>query len=123
TALPAQPGGVAQVVGGVADLVNDPDDPNALLAIISFRNVGTGDAADVSLTSLNVSPGWAFSTPLPLPLDLGALGRGASGVILTRLTFTGTPPASTPVITGTGTAQVAGALPQPFNIGGTVPAL
>jgi len=123
TALPAQAGGTPQVVGGLADLVNDPNDPNAVFAEISFRNIGGGDAADVSLTVLNVSPGWSFTSPLPMPLNLGTLGSGASGVILTRLSFTGTPPASNPLITGTGTVTVTGGTPQPFNLGGTVPML
>jgi uncharacterized repeat protein (TIGR01451 family) len=124
TALPAQPGGAAQIRAGGADAVNDPNDPSAMFVSVSFRNAGSGDASDVTLTSLSAPAGWAFTNPLPLPLDLGALGRGASGIILTRVQPTGaiTSPGP-PLLTGGGTVTSTGLAPQPFGLGGTVPVL
>jgi uncharacterized repeat protein (TIGR01451 family) len=124
TAQPAQPGGVAQISAGTATLINDPNDASAMFAVLSIRNVGTGDAGDVTLTSLTAQPGWTFSAPLPMPLDLGALGRGASAVVLTRVVRTTTTTVgAAPLLTGAGSVTVPGANPQPFQITGTVPAL
>ncbi len=128
TSLPALAGGVGQISAGIADYVDDPDDPNAVYVVLSFRNVGTGDASGVTITSLNAPPGWAFSNPLPTPLGLGFLGRGGSGIIMTRLVQT-SPTAGddptilshlAPAVTGTGTYFSPGVGQQPFAIGGPV---
>jgi uncharacterized repeat protein (TIGR01451 family) len=128
TAQPALPGGVGQISAGVADVIDDPDDPKAVFVVLSFRNVGTGDASGVTINSLNAPAGWAFSNPLPLPLGLGFVGRGASGVVLTRVVQTGTAGPSiashlAPVITGSGTYFSPGVGQQPFGIGGPVSTL
>lgn len=122
TAVPAQPGGGARVAAGVADLIDDPDDPNAVFVFVSYRNVGTDDAANVTLTSLNTPTGWRFNSPPVLPLSLGGLGRGASGVLMTRLVRADASPASPPAVSGQGTF-VSGGQTQNFLVGGTIPLL
>src|SRR5205823_1231232 len=124
TAAPAQPGGVAQIAGGIADIVADPNDPNASYVVLNFRNNGSGDASDVTITSLSAPAGWAISSPLPLPLSLGTLGRGATAVVVTRVARTGAPNSSQPFLVGTGTfTTTTGGGSQLFNINGAVAAL
>jgi uncharacterized repeat protein (TIGR01451 family) len=133
TALPALPNGVGQIQAGVADTIDDPTDPNAVYVVLSFRNVGTGDSTGVTINTLTAPTGWAFTNPLPLPLGLGYVGRGGSGILMTRLQKTaGTASVSrrahiassqAPIISGSGTYSSPGVGQQTFTFGNLTPPL
>src|SRR5205823_13701993 len=114
--------------------IDDPSDPNAVFVVLSFRNVGTGDATGVTINTLTAPAGWAFTTPLPTPLNLGYVGRGGSGILMTRLQQTATtasaitlPAGGTrrahiassqaPIISGWGTYSSPGVGQQRFTFG------
>jgi uncharacterized repeat protein (TIGR01451 family) len=132
TASPALPGGVGQISAGIVDTIDDPSDPNAEFIVVGFRNVGTGDASSVTINTLTAPSGWAFSTPLTPPVNLGIIGRGGSGLLMVRVQRTaGTASVgrayiashASPVISGSGTYFSPGVGQQTFTFGGLMPSL
>jgi hypothetical protein len=84
--------------GGAPELAAElwiaaPEDAagEAVLAVVRITNRGRGSAYGTRIDRLVLPAGWACAEAPPLPLDLGEIGAGATGLLAVRLARTGGP--------------------------------
>ncbi len=113
----------AVMIGQFQDFIQNGDplqDERTLLAALAIRNTG-GNAANAQITGLTVTPGWKLAVPVTAPIQVGAIGSGATAVVVVRLLRDGPVSTTTPdpvaTVTGTGTATGADGAAANFSIG------
>jgi hypothetical protein len=119
TAVEGAPNLNAAMIGQLEDVISINGEATATrLVSLGIRNSG-GNAANVQLTGLTVSPGWKLAIPVTEPITVGRLDSGGTAIVVVRLLRDGPATGEAPAanVTGTGTLAGADGAALNFNIG------